>query len=476
MGDGVLEAAARRSAENAELARSALAVLDANWLGHATSPSLRLYPHQWSWDSACIAMGYASWNQERAETELRSLFAGQWRDGLLPHIIFTDGARYFPGPEFWQTERSPDAPERPKTSGIVQPPIHATAAWRIYRLARDKERAAAFLEEFFPKLEAWHEYLYRDRMRDADGLAEIWHPWESGMDNSPLWDDALERMTLDPAEIPKYERVDVQLADASERPSDGEYDRYTYLVGLFRELDYRAASIRDASPFVLQPVLFNALLVQANRDLAEIARVVGANGEQFEEWAERTATGLETRLWSEEDAVYVDFDARAGEFVGARTAAGLAPLYAGVPSQARSQRMVERLADSRVHVGEAGWAVTSLAPGNPGFQPTRYWRGPVWPILNWVLQRGLDRYGFGALAAQVRSAMIELSRSGGFWEHYSPLTQQGQGGEQFAWTAGLVLDILSIETEAERKGAPMVGPAITPAADGSATSSNERRE
>ncbi|MBA3380917.1 MAG: hypothetical protein H0T97_03480 [Actinobacteria bacterium] len=47
-------------------------MLEANWLRHGTRPSL-LYPHQWSWDSACIAMGYARSNQDRAETELRSL-------------------------------------------------------------------------------------------------------------------------------------------------------------------------------------------------------------------------------------------------------------------------------------------------------------------------------------------------------------------------------------------------------------------
>ena len=221
---------------DAELIGRAKAVLDANWLGHATSPSPRLYPHQWSWDSACIAMGYASWNQPRAEQELRSLFSGQWRNGLLPHIVFTDGARYFPGPEFWQTERSPDAPERPRTSGIVQPPIHATAVWQVYRRGADRRRAASFLEDLFPRLRAWHEYLYSERCRNGDGLAEIWHPWESGMDNSPLWDEALDHMSLDPARIPEYERVDVRIADASERPSDAEYDRYVYLVGLFRRL------------------------------------------------------------------------------------------------------------------------------------------------------------------------------------------------------------------------------------------------
>jgi mannosylglycerate hydrolase len=434
-------AAATEPEPDAELIGRARAVLEANWLGHATSPSPRLYPHQWSWDAACIAMGYASWNQPRAEQELRSLFSGQWRNGLLPHIVFTDGARYFPGPDFWETDRSPDAPERPRTSGIVQPPIHATAAWQVYLRGADRPRATAFLEELFPRLCAWHEYLYRERCRNGNRLAEIWHPWESGMDNSPLWDDALDRMSLDAARIPEYERVDVRIADASERPSDAEYDRYVYLVGLFRELAYEPSRIRDVVPFALQPVLFNSLLVRSNQDLAEIARVLGSDPQPFEAWALSTAGGLES-LWDEELAVYVDYDVIADRRVAVATAAGLAPLYAGVPARSRAERMVERLAGSRVPVGASGWAVTSLSPSDPGFQPARYWRGPVWPILNWVLQRGLERYGYRDGAEQVRSAVLELGRSEGFWEHYNPLTGRGHGGAQFAWTAALVLDLL----------------------------------
>jgi Trehalase len=444
-------AAATEPGADDELIEGAQAVLEANWLGHATSPSPRLYPHQWSWDAACIAMGYASWNQPRAEQELRSLFSGQWRNGLLPHIVFTDGARYFPGPDFWETDRSPDAPERPRTSGIVQPPIHATAAWQVYLRGTDRRRATSFLEELFPLLRAWHEYLYRERCRNGDGLVEIWHPWESGMDNSPLWDDALERMSLDSARIPEYERIDVRVAEESERPSDAEYDRYVYLVGLFRELAYEPSRIREATPFALQPILFNSLLVRSNEDLAEIARVLGSDTEPFETWARTTGTGLES-LWDEKRALYVDYDVIAEKPVGVATAAGLAPLYAGVPARSRAERMVELLAGSRVPVGASGWAVTSLSPADPGFQPRRYWRGPVWPILNWVLQRGLERYGYRDRAEQVRQAVVELGRNQGFWEHYDPLTGRGHGGEQFAWTAALVLDLLHTDGSTARAG------------------------
>jgi glycogen debranching enzyme len=206
-------------------------------------------------------------------------------------------------------------------------------------------------------------------------------------------------------------------------------------------------------PFALQPVLFNSLLVRSNQDLAEIARTLGSDAEPFEAWAHSTAAGLES-LWDHEQALYVDYDVIVDKRVSVGTAAGLAPLYAGVPDRSRAERMVERLAGSRVPVGASSWAVTSLSPADPGFQPTRYWRGPVWPILNWVLQRGLERYGYRDRAEQVRQAVIELGRSEGFWEHYNPLTGRGHGGEQFAWTAALVLDLLHTDGSTARAGEP----------------------
>ena len=442
MADGQLASTLDRLEKaDAELVRQAVGVLETNSLGHATKPSPRLYPHQWSWDSACIALGYARVDQARAERELRSLFAAQWSNGLLPHIVFTDGALYFPGPEFWQTERSRDAPSSPRTSGIVQPPVHATAALQVYRHAADRERATEFLRELLPKLAAWHGYLYRERTR-GDGLAEVWHPWESGMDNSPLWDEALARIVLARDDVPEYQRVDVRITDAAERPSDAEYDRYAYLVGLFRERDYRADEIRDACPFVIQPVLFNSVLVQANRDLAEIARVVGEDPEPFEAWADETAAALESRLWDDELELYLDYDVRAGEHIRIRSATGFAPLYAGIPSAERARQLVARLPAAGARIGDGGWALTSLPPDDPRFEPTLYWRGPIWPIQNWVLYRGLIRYGYTDLAERVRSTLVELSRESGFWEHYNPENGRGHGGEEFSWTAGLVLDLL----------------------------------
>ena len=447
--NGSQRAGAETATADGDLARRAMAVLEANWMGHPTRASARLYPHQWSWDSACIAMGYAGWNQPRAQAELRWLFAGQWADGLLPHIRFADNARYFPGPEFWQTQRSPSAPQHPQTSGIVQPPVHATAVWQVYTRASDGEQAKEFLRELTPSLVAWHEYLYRERTRDDSGLAEIWHPWESGMDNSPLWDEALARISPAREAIPDYTRVDLDFVEAAQRPTDAEYDRYAYLVKLHRDLGYDAGRIREQCPFVVYDVLFNSLLVQSNRDLAKIARVLGRDPEPFEAWADRTAAGIDAKLWDEAEGSYGDYDVRAGERVRAETAAAFSPLFAGIPTEDRARLMLRRLPASAVTIDGLGRVVASVPPSDGNFDPALYWRGPVWPMINWVLYGGLRRYGFTDEAWEIRSALLELVRREGFWEHYNATTGRGQGTEEVSWTAALVLDLLNGERDEE---------------------------
>ncbi len=424
------------------LAERAREVLESNWLGHATRPAAGLYPHQWSWDAGFIAIGYARFDTRRAAAELRSLFRGQWSDGMLPHIVFNGGGEsYFPGPDYWGTERSPYAPPRPRTSGIVQPPIHATAALRTFRHATDRDTARALLEELMPKLAAWHGYLHRERVRPGIGLVEIWHPWESGMDNSPLWDEALSRIV--PARVRDWVRADLDHADPAERPTDEDYLRYLHLVDLFRELSYDPERIRAATPFAVADVLMNTLWVQANRDLASIADIIGADGSRFTAWADEAAAAMGEICWDDTLDVFVDFDLVAGAPICTRVGAAFAPLFAGIPDADQARRMVRRLHDEvGERLGATTWMVPSFDPSEPGFMPTNYWRGPVWINVNWVLYQGLRRYGYHVEAASLRASLLALAERSGFFEHYDPVTGNGHGADRFAWTAALVLDLL----------------------------------
>ncbi|MDP9363026.1 MAG: glycogen debranching protein, partial [Chloroflexota bacterium] len=113
----------------ADLAARAAAVLRANDLGGWTKAAPRLYPHQWSWDSAFIAVGWARLDPVRALRELETILGAQWATGMVPHIVYNPDAPpggYFPDAERWDCARlNPAAPRAVATSGICQPPVHA---------------------------------------------------------------------------------------------------------------------------------------------------------------------------------------------------------------------------------------------------------------------------------------------------------------------------------------------------------------
>ena len=110
-------------------------------MGGWTRAAPTLYPHQWSWDSAFIAIGQAHLDTGRAVEEIRTLLDHQWKNGKVPHIVFNPDAppeSYFPGPEHWASAADADeAPSGPaRTSGLCQPPAHAIAVRRILEVAR----------------------------------------------------------------------------------------------------------------------------------------------------------------------------------------------------------------------------------------------------------------------------------------------------------------------------------------------------
>src|ERR671915_2126227 len=123
-----------------DLARRAAEVLRRNDAGGWTKAAPELYPHQWSWDTGFIVVGLAHLDTDRAARELLTLFAYQWKNGKVPHIVFNPEAppeSYFPSAEHWAcAAASPDAPAAPPyTSCLTQPPVHAIAVWRIWEAA-----------------------------------------------------------------------------------------------------------------------------------------------------------------------------------------------------------------------------------------------------------------------------------------------------------------------------------------------------
>lgn len=434
------------------LVEQAKEILNQNWTGSFTKPAPSLYPHQWSWDSAFIAIGYAHYNQERAQKELQRLFSGQWSNGMVPHIVFNDQAEdsdYFPGPDFWQTDRSSKAPDKPATSGICQPPIHATAVRHLLKTVPDRAEAQKFASNLFPKLKAWHDFLYRERDPRNEHLVYIRHPWSSGQDNAPIWDQVLQHLELDEDEIPEYKRTDTNHASSAERPTDKNYDRFVYLVDFFRRREYDEQKIyEDGCPFMVQDVLFNSLLCRACRDLGQIAEWLGKDPGPFHKQAWKTAAAINEKLWDEDLSIYADYDLYNDRQLSAHTLSGFLPLFAGVPSPARAEKIFDYLnTQNFARIGESAFAVPSFDRGEPQYSPQKYWRGPIWINLNWLLYQGLSRYGHNQYDQFIKRSIIELAKRSGFHEYYNPDSGEGYGAGQFSWTAALLIDILASDVK-----------------------------
>jgi hypothetical protein len=414
-------------ATRSPLAGQAIAVLRENDRGRYTVPTKGLYPFQWNWDSCFTALGQSHYDLDRAWTEIETLFAHQWDDGMVPHMVFHEPApTYFPGPDVWGSGRTIP------TSGITQLPIAGFAVHQLYRRSGDVGRARQLLLG----LERWHAWFYRTRDPRGEGLVAVIHPWES-RDNTIDWDEGFVRVPVDG--VAPYERNDLKHADPATRPTKEQYDRYLWLVQHFRSLGWDSTRTHDASPFQIVDPGFNAILIRSCLETAELADALGepAIAAQHRTWAERGLAALDG-LWSAAHGQYLPFDRIGGKLVESPSIGGLIAAFAPIPvARART------LAATLHAIGEeVRYLVPSHDPRDRRFDMKRYWRGPVWLVCNYMIADGMRRAGEAKMADRIVADSLSLIEQSGFAEYYDPRDGTPLGGTRFSWTAAIVLEFL----------------------------------
>lgn len=415
-----------------ELIEHAKQVLRDNDRGTYTVPTHGLYPFQWNWDSALSALGFAHFDEARAWTEIATLFEHQWDDGMVPHIIFHQmDEGYFPGPEVWGTQRPTP------TSGITQPPVTGFAARRIFERARDKTLATERARALLPRIHAWHQWFFRCRDPQGTGLVAIIHPWESGRDNSVDWDKAFERVPTEG--VQPFTRRDTTHANPAHRPTDEQYKRYIWLVQRFRELGWDNDQLHDASPFQVVDPGFNAILIRSCADLAALARQLDEPeiAAQAQAMADRGSAAMET-LWCGARGQYLCLDRTIDRLIDSPSIAGILAAFAPLPPE-RTAALSARIATL---AETCGYLVPSHDPTTPEFDGLRYWRGPVWLIVNYMIADGLERAGQMDMVSRIMADCVRLIHQSGFAEYYDPITAEPCGGAHFTWTAAMVIEIL----------------------------------
>lgn len=434
------------------MAARATAILQANDTGTSIKAAPALYPHQWSWDAAFVSIGLAHLSVDRAVQEMRALFRGQWKNGMVPHIVYSadvPDTGYFPDASRWDVAgASPDAPEGVATSGIIQPPMHAIAVRLICDRA-EPEQARAIATEFYGPLLEWHRYLLSARDPEVSGLITIVHPWESGMDNSPRWDQAMARVQVPEGELPPFQRRDLaHVSDPSQRPTDEDYNRFLWIVEVLKRGGYRVDELYDELPFRVKDIFMTAILVAANESLIRIAALADGDFDDLtiiESWIDRGRRGL-AEQWSLEKGLCCDLDVVDGSLIQVQTIATFAPLLAGQLT-AETRDALTRIWDSESFTGHPAlrWPLPpSTSPAEPSFVPNRYWRGPVWPVMNWLLWWAWERIGEDEIAESLRENALEQISSAGFAEYMEPFTGEALGSANQSWTAAMVLDWLAV--------------------------------
>lgn len=422
-------------------------ILLANWMDGFTIPTKKLYPFQWNWDSGFSSLGISNFNLDYSIKELESLYSGQWENGMIPHIIFhsENENTYFPNYDFWDAAVNKGAPIKPKTSGITQPPVHAFILEEMLFRFPDNQLLLDFVKVIFPKILKYHRFFYSFRDPEREGLAYIFHPWESGRDNSPLWDTSMDRIIVDKSELPFYERRDTSLASVDERPTNAQYDKFVYLLELGKKYKYDEIGIFNESPFLIQDTLVNAVLIKSNQSLINIGKKIGFDTKEVEEWQQQAIPAFRLKLWDDDLETFVVYDQRANEVVKHKEIGGISSLFAGIPTA----HQAECFNDYLQKLNKRGFYICpSFDVDSPLFDSKRYWRGPIWPQMNWMIYKGLVQYGYNTTAEIVKNDLITLVEKLGFHEYFesqklvADRLSKGYGGGNFSWTAACVLDLI----------------------------------
>jgi len=379
--------------------------------GHRyTAPSLdtgdfgrKDYANQFMWDSCFHAIVWRWIDPVMAQDELLSLVSRQVMDGpdagMIPHCNYWRGG----GDWLWsQADRS----------SITQPPLIAVAANLVFERSKDR----SFLNTIYTQVGAYHDWFDRRRDPDQDGLVSLIHPWEAGGDALPRWDSS---MGLDHFTPEAGRSARIKLAET--------------LV----KFDTEPIALAEQGAFHIETMDFNAIRAADLDAMAEIALALD-KPEESANWQRRAETiRAAFRAKMIVDGLPYDLEGLDERPIIQASAGQFMTLFGGCPTPEQAELLVKQLQEARFWTP---FPVPTSPTDAETFAPELYWRGNVWPCVNWLIYRGLRRYGYHDLAKELAARSLALLEQFGFWEYYHPLTGQGLGGTTFSW-ATVMLDM-----------------------------------
>lgn len=423
--------------------------------GIVPSMSYKWFIGMWAWDSWKQVVATTQFNPELAKNNVRALFDYQiTKDdkvrpqdaGAIIDCIFYNQNEDRGGDGGNWNERN------------SKPALAAWAVENVYRQTGDKE----FLKEMYPKLVAYHNWWYTNRDIDKNGIAEyggmvhdvcynwIDYGYEAGQviegvgtvdENGFVYDKNNERVVCPDAgvEAAAWESG-MDNATRFDLEGNGEDD-----IGI-KIFTVRNDAKKPVGYVINQEsVDLNAYLYAEKGFLKEMAEELGYNDDakKYEQEAKKLGNYINTQMYDEETGFYYDVQTNEDGSVKkllvnrGKGTEGWIPLWAKCATQEQAAQVVKNMMDA----GKFNTYVPfpTASKDNDKYNPSKYWRGPVWLDQALYAVEALQNYGYNDEAKETTLKLFDhckgLVGTGPIHENYNPETGEGLHTRNFSWSA-----------------------------------------
>lgn len=249
-----------------------------------------------------------------------------------------------------------------------QPPICSFILWKIWKHTGDD----GLVDLTYDRLVRNHDWWFTHRDGNKDGLmawgtspvgdglymrTKLGAKNESSMDNSPIHDEA--------------------------------------------QFDPKSGCLDQAD------VGLNSLLALDGEVLALFARERGdaKTAKRLEERAAALRARIQERLWDPQRAVFANRRWN-GNFIQSLAPTSFYPLLAGATTPEQEASLRQWLEDPKAFGGTH--RLPSVTRDDPAYHDNVYWRGRIWPPLNYLTYGGLKRRGYDVEASRLAADSVKL--------------------------------------------------------------------
>lgn len=397
---------------------------------HFYQPSQTGYgPFQWLWDSGWHQLVWSHRNVENSLADLRSMLQFQQSNGFIPQMIYWGKKqlrdRIMDKLAGYSKKKWLDSTTGKQHKGVFwndisQMPMLAYSLRAIWNKTQDLE----ILKEFLPKLVHYQKWWHNERDPDKDGLISIIHPWESGLDASPIYDPVFGVSKYPVKTFPYYKNF------------------INILFNYKWKAKWNLPEILRRGWFNVEDIGVCCCYADAWRVLSKLADNINPElSQECKKFNQFYSQKIVEKAWDTEHQQFISFYHVKGKEYPSyhETVQSLFPLLLDdLPSKIHDI-LIKKIQDPEKF--GLPYPIPSTAKSDSAFDSEKsnlLWRGPSWGNTNWMVMEGLLKHNDTEVANHILDRWLEMSQKYGIAEYHNPITGEMQGEEGLGMATTIV--------------------------------------